>query len=89
MQMNKYRCPACGFQIFNRRVRNCESCGAELPADLLLSPKEIAVLDAEQERSRKATEARRRKERQGGGGDLGGEGSWSGGNDGDGGGGGD
>jgi len=42
--MSKYRCPACGFPIFNRRVARCESCAADLPPELLLSAEEVARL---------------------------------------------
>ena len=37
-------CPACGFQIFNRRYPHCESCGAALPESLLLSSAEREAL---------------------------------------------
>ena len=71
----KFRCPACGFQIFNRRIAKCESCGAPLPSELLFSKDQIAALDAEHEKSRKAQEARMRagRSRSGdsGGGDVG------------------
>jgi DNA-directed RNA polymerase subunit RPC12/RpoP len=59
----KYRCPDCGFRIFNRRVPKCESCGAKLPAELLLSPEGIAVLDAAHEKSKKERAARARAEK--------------------------
>jgi DNA-directed RNA polymerase subunit RPC12/RpoP len=85
----KYRCPSCGFQIFNRRFPKCESCGATLPSELLFTPEEIAALDAEHEKSRREREARARKAKRGRA-DYGGEGfggSWDSGGDGDGGGG--
>ena len=51
MNTNKrFRCPSCGFAVFNRRVPRCESCGAALPADMGLTPKDLALLDAEHER---------------------------------------
>jgi hypothetical protein len=80
--MNKYRCPTCGFQIFNRRVRKCESCGGELPEDLLFSAKEVAAMDAEHERNRKERETQARKRKQSDSADASGYGaygSWSGG----------
>ncbi len=43
-------CPACGFRVFNRRYPKCESCGAELPAD-------IAYTAEERHRMRVAEEA--------------------------------
>jgi hypothetical protein len=52
MTDQQYRCPACGFSIFNRRLAVCESCGGALPPDLLFSSEEKAALDAEHERSR-------------------------------------
>lgn len=63
--MSKYRCPECGFQIFNRRVARCESCGSPLPEELLLTAEEKAALDAEHEQSakRRAEEARKAKRR--------------------------
>jgi predicted RNA-binding Zn-ribbon protein involved in translation (DUF1610 family) len=51
MSTNKrYRCPGCGFAVFNRRVAHCESCGAALPAEFGFSAKDLALLDAEHER---------------------------------------
>jgi hypothetical protein len=40
-----YRCPKCNGIIYNRRNNVCGFCGAELPASLLFTPSEIAVLD--------------------------------------------
>lgn len=72
MRAARYRCPACGFGIFNRRVSKCESCGAALPSELLLSREEIAALDAEHEKRRKERLARARSGRgDSGGGDSG------------------
>ena len=51
---NRYRCPACGFRIFNRRCAQCERCGAALPPELLLTAGQIAALDAEHARNREA-----------------------------------
>ena len=69
--MSKYRCPECGFRIFNRRVPRCESCGAALPEELLLTAEEKAALDAEHEESatRRAEQARKVKHRGHGGDD--------------------
>lgn len=92
MSVVRYRCPACGFQIFNRRVPKCESCGVKLPPELLFSAEQIDALDAEHEKSRREREARARdRMRSGrlGSGDSGGGGSdssWDGGDGGDGGG---
>ena len=51
MTDHEFRCPACGFRIFNRRLAACESCGDALPPDLLYSTEEKAGLDAEHDRS--------------------------------------
>jgi transcription initiation factor TFIIIB Brf1 subunit/transcription initiation factor TFIIB len=58
MEVIKYRCPSCGFQIFNRRVSKCESCGAVLPFELLFSREQLAALDAEHEKSKRDRGAR-------------------------------
>lgn len=50
----RFRCPACSFSAFNRRVVRCESCAAELPASLLFTAPQLAVLDAEHARNEKA-----------------------------------
>jgi hypothetical protein len=82
----EFRCPACGFRIFNRRVPRCELCGVALPPELLFSREEAAALDAEHEKSRKEREARLRRN-PGRSPDLGDAGaSWGGEGDGDGGG---
>ena len=47
---SRFRCPACGFTVFNRRVAACESCKAELPASLMFTGKELVRLKAEAER---------------------------------------
>jgi predicted RNA-binding Zn-ribbon protein involved in translation (DUF1610 family) len=47
---SRFRCPACGFTVFNRRLAVCESCKAPLPANLMFSGKELARLEEESER---------------------------------------
>jgi hypothetical protein len=59
----KFRCQACGFQIFNRRVPKCEACGNLLPKELLFTTEEIAALDARHEQSQKDREKAKRKSR--------------------------
>jgi hypothetical protein len=49
----RFRCPACGFTVFNRRIAACESCKAPLPADLMFSGKELARLEQESARIEK------------------------------------
>lgn len=51
---SRFRCPACSFPVFNRRVARCESCAAELPASLLFTTPQLAILDAEHARNEKA-----------------------------------
>jgi len=51
---SRFRCPACNFPVFNRRVARCESCAAELPASLLFTTPQLAVVDAEHARNEKA-----------------------------------
>ena len=56
----KMSCPACGFQVFNRRYPKCERCGSGLPASLLYSDQERqALLEAEKEQL--SLELRRRQ----------------------------
>jgi hypothetical protein len=40
-----YHCPKCNGIIYDRRNNICGFCGAELPADLLFTPAQIAALD--------------------------------------------
>ena len=61
MPADSFRCPACGFRIFSRRLTTCESCGAQLPVTLLLTPEQTAAFDAEDERVRQAGAAHVRK----------------------------
>jgi hypothetical protein len=76
MSLNKFRCPACGFQVFNRRVAKCEACGGELPNDLLFTREDVAKLDAQHELTRKDREAQMRNARSHNvGGSSGGDGS--------------
>jgi len=44
----EFRCPACGFRVFNRRYSRCEGCGAGLPAELLLSDADIELRERRQ-----------------------------------------
>ena len=53
-----YRCPSCQRIIFNRRLKNCDFCAAEIPDSLRFTPEEIAALDREM-----AELASRRKQR--------------------------
>lgn len=73
----RWRCPACDFPVYNRRLRRCERCGLDLPESVGYSPAELAMIAAEEarierirlelERAREE-EARRREERRGSGG---------------------
>lgn len=53
---SRFKCPACGFAVFNRRVARCESCAAALPPDLLFSPEQVSFLATEHRRNDKARE---------------------------------
>lgn len=64
---SRFKCPACGFTVFNRRVATCESCKAPLPADLRFTDNDLARLEAESARIEKirrdmAREAEREEE---------------------------
>ena len=50
---SRFRCPACGFTVFNRRVAACESCKAPLPENLRFSESELARLEEESVRIEK------------------------------------
>ena len=73
----RFRCPACQFAIFNRRVPRCERCGATLPEALLFGAEDLQRLDEEGRRNQKIrddlareaeAEEEKRRQRQGGGG---------------------
>ncbi len=40
-----YQCPKCSGVIYNRRLKTCGYCGAELPPELLFSAAELEDLD--------------------------------------------
>lgn len=49
-KLTKMACPACGFQVFNRRYPKCERCKSDLPASLVYSADERrALLETEEE----------------------------------------
>lgn len=50
----RFRCPACGFRVFNRRLSHCERCAQPLPADLAYGPSELALIAAEEQRALQA-----------------------------------
>ena len=65
---SKYHCPACEREIYTRRRKTCEFCGAALPEEVRLSPEEIAAVDQEiaeiharRELAREKEEEERRK----------------------------
>jgi hypothetical protein len=73
----RFRCPACGFAVFNRRVAACEACHAQLPAELGFTAADLARLAEDearnaairQELARQAEELeRKRQQRKGDGG---------------------
>jgi hypothetical protein len=64
----KFHCPACRREVYTRRRKTCEFCGAELPEAVRLSPEEIDWVDDEievmrqrRERDREKAEEERRK----------------------------
>jgi len=44
---SRFKCPTCGFAVFNRRVATCESCKTPLPAQLMFTSQELARLEQE------------------------------------------
>ena len=48
---NRFVCPVCGFPVFNRRVTQCESCKAALPADFAFSAQQLQEIEAEHEKN--------------------------------------
>jgi ribosomal protein L37E len=71
---HRFRCPACGFAVYNRRVAKCESCAAPLPDELRFTSEELKTIETEHESiekvrqqlgrettEREASEARRRR----------------------------
>jgi ribosomal protein L37E len=50
---SRFRCPACGFAVYNRRVAKCESCSAALPPELRFTPEELKAVEAEHESNEK------------------------------------
>ncbi len=43
----RFKCPACGFAIFNRRLPRCERCQASLPDSMLFSEHDIERINRE------------------------------------------
>ena len=50
---SRFRCPACDFAIFNRRLAQCEACKAELPINLRFNAADLARLQVEADRNEK------------------------------------
>jgi predicted ATP-dependent serine protease len=46
---SRFRCPACGFAVYNRRVAKCESCSVALPNELRFTLEELKSIEAEHE----------------------------------------
>ncbi|MGB2881892.1 MAG: hypothetical protein WBC08_09005 [Rhodoferax sp.] len=67
----RFRCPACGFTVFNRRLPTCESCSVPLPEAMRLTEAERARIAQDEERNartrqelaRQAEELEQQKER--------------------------
>jgi ribosomal protein L37AE/L43A len=71
-----FRCPACGFTVFNRRVKRCEKCGEALPPGFGYNERDLTLIAAEEARVARVRDAlqrdrdeeeRKRLQRQGGG----------------------
>jgi len=70
----KYVCPTCQRTLYNRRLKNCGFCGAEIPENLRFTAAEVAVLDKkmaelekeqiERERAASVAEEEKRKKDQ-------------------------
>jgi hypothetical protein len=52
-----FKCPSCGFTVFNRRVTKCEACSATLPAEFRFTDAELARIEAEHESNEKIRQA--------------------------------
>ena len=57
--MRQFVCPECDHTIFNRRLPDCEKCGALLPEALRYSEQHLAAIAKEQ-----ATQQKRKKRHQ-------------------------
>ena len=49
-----FKCPSCQTEIYNRASRACLTCGAALPAELLLTEAQIRRYEELAEQERKA-----------------------------------
>ncbi|HEX8911222.1 MAG TPA: hypothetical protein VF796_02600 [Humisphaera sp.] len=58
-----FKCPACQRPLYNRRRPDCEFCGAVLPAGLLLSPIQVAMIDKEKRDMEAAARQRQEEDR--------------------------
>jgi transcription elongation factor Elf1 len=58
----KYECPACQREIYSRKRRTCEFCGAELPEEMRLSTEEIEVMEKEIEEIQAGHEQERERQ---------------------------
>ena len=45
--VSRFKCPACGFSFFNRRLQRCEKCQAILPGSMLFSDHDIDRINRE------------------------------------------
>ena len=60
-----YLCPKCSRVIYDRRLKTCGFCGAELPAELRFTADEIAAMDKKEaalEESHQKRDAEKREE---------------------------
>lgn len=47
----RFRCHACGFTVFNRRLATCESCHANLPVELRFTAADLVRLAEDEARN--------------------------------------
>ena len=57
-----YYCPKCQGVVYNRRIKLCGFCGAELPVELLFTEAEMKALDKEAVESEERYERRTAQE---------------------------
>ena len=65
----EYKCPTCQRLLYNRRLKQCGFCGAEIPEGLRFTAEEMAAMDLkmaelEKERIRRERAAAEEEERQ-------------------------
>jgi len=57
----RFRCPACGFRVYNRRVRYCEKCKAALPPEFQYTEAELAKIEEERRKNEESVQRSRER----------------------------